>query len=197
MNHSYTTEQHKFIKDNQHGISRKELAIRFNKKFGTKLTDTALRAYCQNRGYRNGRDTRFEKGNVKDNGHRFTKDDERGKPYRFKKGRKSDTELPIGTKRYRNGYETVKIGNPNQWEFAHKLLWQENKGVIPPKHKVIFKDGNKKNITIENLQMVSMAELSVMNRYRLLSGDSELTEVALKISKLIIKSAQLKKKEGK
>jgi len=196
VKHNYTTEQHQFIKDNQHGISRKELADKFNKKFGTQQKKETMRAYCQNRGYRNGRDTRFAKGKVKDNGHRFTKDDTRGIPYRFKKGHEPLFELPLGTKRLHNGYEIIKYKSPNKWQYTHKWLWEKHNGKIPDKHVVMFKNGNRENITIDNLEMISMGQLAVLNRKRLISKEPELTEVAINISKLIIKSAQLGKKRG-
>jgi hypothetical protein len=35
--------------------------------------------------------------------------------------------------------------------YLHRLIWEEAHGKVPPDHVVIFNDGNKENIVIENL----------------------------------------------
>lgn len=46
---------------------------------------------------------------------------------------------------------------------VHVLLWEEYNGKVPSNHAVVFKDGNKQNITIENLELVTRAELMRRN----------------------------------
>jgi len=42
--------------------------------------------------------------------------------------------------------------------YLHRLIWEEINGEIPFGHYVIFKDGNKDNVAIENLKCISDIE---------------------------------------
>ncbi len=44
------------------------------------------------------------------------------------------------------------------WPLYNRYLWEQHKGPIPPKHIVIFKDGNRANCVIENLELISKAD---------------------------------------
>jgi hypothetical protein len=37
-------------------------------------------------------------------------------------------------------------------------VWEQHKGPIPPKHVVAFKNGDRSNCAIENLELLSMAQ---------------------------------------
>ena len=81
----------------------------------------------------------------------------------FKKGQKPHSWLPIGSERFsKEGYLQRKITEtgypPRDWRGVHILLWEEHRGPIPKNHIVAFKDGNKNNIVIENLECISKAE---------------------------------------
>lgn len=74
----------------------------------------------------------------------------------FKKGRLPHNTKPIGFRSYRDGYlvERVEKG----FEFVHKLIWKQHHGDIPPGMFVVFKDRNKNNICIENLEIIDRVE---------------------------------------
>ena len=81
----------------------------------------------------------------------------------FKQGRRPHTWKPIGTvlpDAY--GYLRKKMTEtgypPHDWVAVHVLLWQEAHGPIPPGHCLRFKDGNKRNVRRENLELVSRGE---------------------------------------
>ncbi len=81
----------------------------------------------------------------------------------FKQGRRPHTWKPIGTvlpDAY--GYLRKKMTDtgypPRDWVGVHILLWQEAHGPVPPGHCLRFKDGNKQNIRLENLEVVSRGE---------------------------------------
>jgi len=81
----------------------------------------------------------------------------------FKKGAKPHTWKPIGTERYsKEGYLQRKVTDtgypPRDWVGVHILLWREHHGEIPSAHIIKFKDGNKQNIAIENLECISQAD---------------------------------------
>jgi len=84
-------------------------------------------------------------------------------PTQFKKGQKPHTWKPIGTERLsKEGYLQRKVADtgypPRDWVGVHILLWREHHGEIPAGHIIKFKDGNKQNIAIENLECISQAD---------------------------------------
>jgi len=72
----------------------------------------------------------------------------------------ADTEgfLRIKVREAEYGKEPSGYGNTKVWPLLHRHLWEQHHGPIPPKHIVFFKDGNRSNCVIENLELISMAE---------------------------------------
>lgn len=103
----------------------------------------------------------------------------RMKETQFKKGElngKAKLNVkPVGTiLADHDGYLRIKIRerqrgdaagwNPEIWPCLHHKVWREHKGPIPPKHVVAFKDRNRQNCAIENLELISMAENARRNQ---------------------------------
>jgi hypothetical protein len=59
-------------------------------------------------------------------------------------------------------YIRVSLG---KWELLHRFVWTMLKGKIPPKHLVVFKDGNQGNCNIDNLELITQAENMKRNTY--------------------------------
>lgn len=118
-----------------------------------------------------GEQFRFKKGI--NNGNGFKKNDPRLKhsiKTRFKKGQMPHNWTPIGTVRIRSGYLARKIKDHRKagysrfnWQFLHLLLWEKHRGKIPAGHVVTFKDGNRSNIKIRNLELIPRSELQARN----------------------------------
>ncbi len=75
----------------------------------------------------------------------------------FKKG-----HLPFNTKydgaiSIRGGYKYIRVSK-GKWLLLHRHIWTLENGKIPKKHLIIFKDKNKLNCTIDNLECISMTE---------------------------------------
>jgi hypothetical protein len=87
----------------------------------------------------------------------------RMKETQFKKGQVGSKFVPIGTLRVNSdGYidrkiRTDKKGSSN-WRALHRILWEEARGPVPPGHIVVFKDGNKLNCVLENLELITKAD---------------------------------------
>jgi hypothetical protein len=86
----------------------------------------------------------------------------------FKTGNKPHTWKPIGTERITDdGYLQRKVSDtgypPRDWVGVHVLVWQEHHGPIPKGCTVVFKNGNKQDVRIENLEMISRQELMRRN----------------------------------
>ena len=52
---------------------------------------------------------------------------------------------------------------PRDYVAVHHLVWAEHYGPVPAGHAIVFRDGNKNNFNIENLECVSRAELMRRN----------------------------------
>lgn len=58
------------------------------------------------------------------------------------------------------------IPSRKNWQYVHRILWEQHNGKIPEKHIIIFRNGDRSDIRIENLECISMAENAKRNRER-------------------------------
>jgi hypothetical protein len=114
-----------------------------------------------------------------------------GKETQFKKGQTPHNTKPIGFRSYRDGYlvERVEKG----FEFVHKLIWKQHHGEIPMGMFVVFKDRNKNNICIENLEIIDRVEH--IRRNHIQNLPQELKEV-VHIKKSITRKINQLEKNG-
>lgn len=71
----------------------------------------------------------------------------------FKNGSVPFNKKPIGYERKTvNGYREVKVAEPNVFMAKHRVLWEQHYGPIEKGVHIVFVDGNKDNIVIENLR---------------------------------------------
>lgn len=87
---------------------------------------------------------------------------------RFKPGSKPPTWKPIGHERVTDdGYLQRKVTDTGvtrrDYVNVHWLLWLEAGREIPPGHALIFKDGDPTHIALDNLELVSRADLMRRN----------------------------------
>ncbi|MCP3868329.1 MAG: HNH endonuclease [Gammaproteobacteria bacterium] len=110
-----------------------------------------------------GKATRFKKGRRPHNkGRSFEVGGDSAKT-RFKQGGKPHNWVKIGSERVtKYGYLQRKItdtGYPHRdWVPVHHLLWMDHHGSIPPGFIVVFRNRNKSDLALENLELISRAE---------------------------------------
>ena len=82
---------------------------------------------------------------------------------RFKPGQRPHTWKPLGSLRLsKEGYLQRKMTDtgypPRDWVAVHVLLWHAWHGPVPAGHKLRFRNGDKTDIRIGNLEIVTDAE---------------------------------------
>jgi len=88
---------------------------------------------------------------------------------RFKPGSKPPNYRPVGSTRVSvDGYIEIKVAEGmHQWKLLHRENWKAAHGVYPAQGMaLIFKDGNKQNCGIENLELITREELALRNMIR-------------------------------
>lgn len=190
----FTREQKEFIRQNVEGRTNQELADLVNEKFGLSITAQQMNTYKSNHGLRSGLDFRFKKGNIPAN---------KGKKYpgrvnrtSFKKGQRPHNYKPIGSERIdRDGYVIVKVSDKGpwheRWQHKHKVVWEKEFGPVPEGHVLLFADGNKQNITLDNLILISKKQLAILNKNKLIQNHADLTKAGILIADMILKIGEL------
>lgn len=85
---------------------------------------------------------------------------------RFKKGLVPANYKPVGSTRINvEGYTEIKVAEGmHQWRLLHRENWKKEHGEYPPKGMaLVFRDGNKQNCSIENLELLTRRQLMARN----------------------------------
>lgn len=119
-----------------------------------------------------GKATRFKPGQTfRNKGKRYTAGG-RSAETRFRSGertgRAAEVYRPIGTERVTDdGYRHRKIRDTGpmhkRWRAVHLLNWEAVNGPLPAGHAVTFLDGCRGNCDIDNLILVTRAEMMARN----------------------------------
>jgi len=113
----------------------------------------------------------------------------------FKKGIIPPNHREVGSERITvDGYIEVKVSEPNKWRLKQQLTWEKYIGPIPKGHVVIFGDGNRLNLDIDNLILISRQQLLILNRNNLIQKDADLTRTGVIIADLYQKISKVKSK---
>lgn len=168
----FTPEQDAYFREIVTGNTSAKIVELMNEKFNLNLTVPQVQTYKQNHGLKNGVDCRFGKGH---------------KPFNF---------MPVGSETVKgDGFIYVKIGTPRRWKQKHILIWEAANGPKPKGHKIIFADGNKRNFNLDNLILVSDAELLCLNRKKLIFNNPEATKAGVLVARLLTKAGKIKRGE--
>lgn len=195
----YPAEVADFIQENYTGTSYAEMAVKLKEVFGREYTQRQIMGYYKNHKLNSGLTGHFEKGHIpKNKGEKgyIAPGSEKGW---FKEGNKPWDTVPVGTVVTKSdGYLWKKIDDKpgtwrQNWRQFHILIWEEANGPIPEGYRIIFKDKDKRNCTLGNLAMVSLAENAVMNNYGLRFESAEHTETGILIAKIKIAAKRRRK----
>lgn len=194
-----TDEQHEFVINHAKGKTKGEMAELLKQEFGIELTYNQLKCYYTNHKITSGVDMTFKRGGVPANKGTKGKYNVGGNRTSFKPGQRPPNYKPVGSERIcsKDGYVIVKVSDTGpyqrRWRLKHIVLWESVHGPVPPGHALLFADGNKLNITIENLLLVNNRQRALLNKHKLIQNNREGTEAGLLVADLILKISERKK----
>lgn len=88
----------------------------------------------------------------------------------FKKGQRPHTWMPIGSRRLMDGYLQEKVTDtgypPRDWVGLHILLWRRAGRRVPKRHVLAFKNGDRTDVRLSNLECIHRRELSRRNHWK-------------------------------
>lgn len=182
----YSDEELKWVSDNR-TLVISELHKQFCEKFGRDdVSADTLKALKTRNGWKTGRTGCFEKGNIPHPDARCKGPNKTS----FKAGNQPKNWKPCGSSRInKDGYIEVKVQEPKTWKLLHLVIWEAVNGELPKGHCVIFKDGDKTNVRLSNLELISRNANLQINRF----GDvpEELRETVRAVGKLKAKTIEL------
>lgn len=191
----FPKEIQQFVIDNVIGRYNLELTNMVNDKFGTNYTEGQIDNLKHRLQLNSGLTGRFEAGHVPANkGIKGVCASGCEKTW-FQKGHIPSDHRPVGSERIdsKDGYTLVKVEEPSVWKLKQHVVWEQHHGPIPDGYKIIFLDQDKSNFDINNLALVSSSELLTMNRHKLISNDSDITQCGITVAKLIGATSSKKK----
>ena len=204
-----TSEEIKqFVREHVKGTSNIDLAVMANEKFGTRYNEMSMASLKNRLGVKSGIDAKFQKGVHSNSRHEFKKGHipinkgtkgmfpNSGGATRFKKGHRPATWKPVGSERCNvDGYWEVKVAEPKKWKLKHVLIWEAKNGPVPKGHMIVFLNGDKNNLDLENLAIISRAVNARRNQRHLHGDTTEIGKVAIATAELIQKVHDVKKSE--
>lgn len=188
-----------FIRPHLKGTGPKQMAQLLNDTFGTAYTHNQMKSYYQNHRLDSGVTGHFPKGHIPPNKGRKGYCPPGAEKTWFREGHTPHNKVPIGTVLVKtDGYLWQKVGEGcRDWRQLSHILWEQANGPIPEGSRLIYKDGNRLNCTLENLALVTLAENGYMNKKGLRFSTPEHTETGILIAKIKIAAGKRTKKAGR
>lgn len=199
----YTREQLAFLHVGYKKNPAEELTALFNEKFGQARTLAAIKGTLKRNSFKSGRTGRFRKGEQAWN--KGVKGYMGANKTSFKGGNTPHNTKPLYSERTgKNGYIEISVpetnphtGHPSRYVQKHVWIWKQKNGPVPDGHVVTFRDGDITNLTIENLTLLSRAELLWLNRNEYAKYEDPQLRAIMRATARVVCSAHKKKKEIK
>ena len=190
--HKWTDEEKEYLASIVKGSTYKEITEEMNDKFEYNFSEEQIKGMMYRNKLTTGTGGYFKKGSTPWN--KGLKGYMGANKTSFKKGTIPPNQVPIGTESItKGGYIKVKVGEPNKWKLKQRYIYEQHYGEIPNNYNVIFADKNIRNFDINNLVLVSKAEMLILNNNKLIFEDEELTKVGVNIAKVIDKAKKRSK----
>jgi hypothetical protein len=178
MSKRWTEEEIEYLKNHFHNSYTKHLCILLNKSYtsiagkayslGLKKSPEFLQAELQIQADRLriiGADSRYKPNHVPANKGKPMSEElyKRFAPTMYQKGHEPHNIQNEGAERIdKDGYIQIRISK-NVYKLKHRVVYEQHHGPIPEGIKIKFKDGNKLNVNIDNLEAISYAQNMINN----------------------------------
>lgn len=191
--HKWTDEEKEYLASIVKGSTYEEITKQMNDKFEYNFSKEQIKGMMYRNKLTTGTVGYFKKGSTPWN--KGLKGYMGANKTSFKKGTIPPQYRPVGSERItKDGYIEIKVEDPNKWELKHRVIWEQHNGEIPKGYAIIFADGDKSNLDIDNLLLVSRKQLLFMNRNNLRSENKEFTKVGVNIANVMIKLSEIESK---
>jgi len=196
----YTKDQLAFLRNGYKTHQIKVLTDIFNEKYGTEKTVSAIKGTIFRNKFLSGRTGKFHKGNQAWN---------KGKTgymgankTSFKKGNLPHNHKPLYSERIgKDGYREISVpeenpytGFPSRYVQKHVWVWKQKNGPVPDGHVITFRDGDITRVELENLTLLSRAELLWLNRNGYAEyDDPQLMKIMRSTARVVCSANKLKK----
>ncbi|MDP2505419.1 HNH endonuclease signature motif containing protein [Oceanobacter sp. 3_MG-2023] len=197
----YTQAELGWLSDNR-TLPISKYTEQFNVRFLRNVSKNNLHALRKRKGWKTGRTGYFEKGSKPHNA--GTKGLIRVNKTSFKKGQVPQNRRPMYSERInKDGYVEIKVpehnphtGNATRFKLKHRWVWEQAHGAIPPSHILKFKDDNKTNCDISNLELMPRGVHAILNKRGYSHMPDEIKPTAKLIAKIDHKRFELKNGKG-
>lgn len=116
-----------------------------------------------NKGEHIGKSHQFKKGHIPFNKGKKWKATGRAIETQFKKGHEPHNTKYDGHERIsKDGYVEIRVSK-GVYKLKHRVVWESVNGAVPKGMCLVFKDKNKQNISIENLEIITRKENMLRN----------------------------------
>lgn len=166
-----------FITENYPKMTIKELAKKFNEKYGTNMTPEAIRQIKRryklptpNKDVQN----RFKKGNT-------------------------NQRKPIGSEWVKPTTNEIyiKTANPDVWVLKKKYVYEQAFGELDENYQIICLNGKKDDLRPENLLAIRRNDLLFLNFNKFMKNNPEMIKTGILISRIASKRRELKLRRKK
>lgn len=101
----------------------------------------------------------------------------------YQKGHRPHNWKPVGSQRInKEGYLEIKTQEPRTWELLHRKIWRDHHGDIPARHNVVFRNRDRTDCRIENLELIS--DEALMRRNTIIRYPIEIQSTIRTLNKL-------------
>lgn len=201
----FTPKMLDFLREGYRRLSLADLAAAFNREFGTDRSEVSIRAATRNHNMKSGRTGLFKPGHISWNtGMKGYQAGGRAVETQFKKGERHGAAQhnykPIGSTRIsKDGYIERKVTDDHpvparRWIGEHRLVWEAANGPVPDGHVVVFLDGDKLNVNLENLRCVPRGVLATLNKLGMNETSGEARKAAILTAEVMNKASALERK---
>lgn len=189
IEHQYTALEDEFLRVSSSLMTREELTNAFNETFGTKIKVNTITMRCCKKGFLSQNDGKFKNGSVpweKTAGGRdeYLKTLKGGNSTSFRKGNVPMNVKPIGSIRKATDQNEEMIKTKYGWRTKRQAEYEKYYGKLPKGIRVVCVDGNKDNVSIENLRAIDNYTMTVLMSNGWLDKGAEIFDTAVQYAKL-------------